>query len=304
LTEQLEQQLDSFDANERKQALATLHEQAEAGYIELPELGESVNIHCHTFFSYNAYGYSPSKFAWLARKAGLAVVGTVDFDVLDALDEFRQACRLLGLKGCSGLETRVFVPEFATRVINSPGEPGISYHMGVGFPSATVPQDQVAFLGRLKEMAQQRNRDLMGRVNEHLHPVVLDYERDVVALTPAGNATERHMCSAYARKAVELFGEGDKLAKFWTEKLGVDAAPLGLPEGRDLLNTIRAKTMKRGGVGYVLPDKGSFPLMADTNQFIAASGGMPVHTWLDGTSDGEQAIEELLDLLGKRPQCP
>jgi len=54
--------------------------------------------------------------------------------------------------------------------------------------------------------------------------------------------------------------------------------------------------MKRGGVGYVRPDKGSFPLMADTNQFILAAGGMPVHTWLDGSSDGEQAIEELLDV--------
>jgi hypothetical protein len=296
LTEQLEQQLDSFDAGQREQALATLCEQANSGYIELPEPNGFVNLHCHTFFSYNAYGYSPSKFAWLARKAGLAVVGTVDFDVLDALDEFRQACRLLGLKGCSGLETRVFVPEFATRVINSPGEPGISYHMGVGFPSATVPEDQTAFLGSLKEMAQQRNRGLMERVNEYLRPVELDYERDLLTLTPAGNATERHMCSAYARKAVELFGEGDELTAFWTEKLGVDAAPLGLPEGRDLMNTIRAKTMKRGGVGYVQPDKGSFPLMADTNRFILASGGMPVHTWLDGTSDGEQAIEELLDV--------
>jgi len=296
LTEQLEQQLDSFDAGQREQALATLCEQANSGYIQLPEPNGFVNLHCHTFFSYNAYGYSPSKFAWLARKAGLAVVGTVDFDVLDALDEFRQACKLLGLKGCSGLETRVFVPEFATRVINSPGEPGISYHMGVGFPSAAVPENQTAFLDRLKEMAQQRNRGLMQRVNEYLSPVELDYEGDLLPLTPAGNATERHMCSAYARKAVELFGEGDKLAAFWTEKLGVDAAPLGLPEGRDLMNTIRAKTMKRGGVGYVQPDKGSFPMMADTNRFILASGGMPVHTWLDGTSDGEQAIEELLDV--------
>ena len=296
MTEQLEQQLDSFDAGQREQALATLCEQANSGYIQLPEPNGFVNLHCHTFFSYNAYGYSPSKFAWLARKAGLAVVGTVDFDVLDALDEFRQACKLLGLKGCSGLETRVFVPEFATRVINSPGEPGISYHMGVGFPSAAVPENQTAFLDRLKEMAQQRNRGLMQRVNEYLSPVELDYEGDLLPLTPAGNATERHMCSAYARKAVELFGEGDKLAAFWTEKLGVDAAPLGLPEGRDLMNTIRAKTMKRGGVGYVQPDKGSFPMMADTNRFILASGGMPVHTWLDGTSDGEQAIEELLDV--------
>jgi hypothetical protein len=297
LIEKLEQQLDSFDAGQRKQALLSLLDKVKAGAIELPEPGRFVNIHCHTFFSYNTYGYSPTKFAWLARKAGLAVVGTTDFDVLDALDEFREACGLLGLKGCSGMETRVYVPEFSTRVINSPGEPGISYHMGVGFPNSKVPASQRKFLRGLKETAQKRNRDLMQRVNRHLSPIEPDYERDVLTLTPAGNATERHMCLAYARKARDHFGAtSDKLAEFWSQKLGGDAKKLGLPEGRDLLNTIRAKTMKRGGVGYVQPDSGSFPLMADMNRFILAAGGMPVHTWLDGTSDGEKAMEELLDV--------
>jgi hypothetical protein len=296
LIEELEQQLDSFDPAERKRTLLALVEKVNKGEVTFCAAGRFVNLHCHTFFSYNTYGYSPTKFAWLARKAGLALVGTVDFDVLDALDEFREACRLLDLKGCSGLETRVYVPEFSTRVINSPGEPGISYHMGVGFPSANVPASQQGFLRGLKQTAQQRNRDLMQRVNEYLRPVELDYERDVLVLTPAGNATERHMCLAYARRAVEVFGQSDKLAEFWSQKLGTDAMLLGLPEGRDLLNTIRAKTMKRGGVGYVQPDKGSFLPMADTNRFILAAGGMPVHTWLDGLSDGEQAIEELLDV--------
>ena len=296
LIETLERQLDSFDPAERKGALLALLEEVKSGEIPFCDSCSYVNLHCHTFFSYNAYGYSPTKFAWLARKAGLAVVGTTDFDVLDALDEFREACRLLGLKGCSGLETRVYVPEFATRVINSPGEPGISYHMGVGFPSATVPGSQEAFLRGLKNTAQQRNRELMQRVNRYLSPVEIDYERDVLILTPAGNATERHMCLAYARKAGDLFGQSHKLVEFWSQKLGADSVQLGLPEGRDLLNMIRAKTMKRGGVGYVQPDKGSFPLMADTNRFILAAGGMPVHTWLDGSSDGEQAIEELLDV--------
>jgi len=105
LTEQLERQLDSFDAVERERALVEL----------CGKVGRFVNLHCHTFFSYNSYGYSPTKFAWLARKAGLAVVGTVDFDVLDALDEFRRACRLLGLKGCSGLETRVYTSRNSPR---------------------------------------------------------------------------------------------------------------------------------------------------------------------------------------------
>jgi hypothetical protein len=294
--DELESRLDNFNAVERRQALIGLIELAKSGEITLAEPGEYVNLHCHTFFSYNTYGYSPTKFAWLARKAGLAVAGTVDFDVLDAVEEFLDASRLLGLKGCAGLETRVYVPEFASRVITSPGEPGISYHMGVGFPGGQLQGKQREFLLNLRKTAQKRNMDLMGRVNNYLRPVVLDYEQDVVVLTPAGNPTERHLCLAYARKAQEIFGETESLGKFWTEKLGVDANKLGLPEGRDLLNTIRAKTMKRGGVGYVQPDKGSFPLMADTNRFILAAGAIPVHTWLDGTSDGEKAIEELLDV--------
>jgi len=296
MIEELEGQLDSFEAVERKRALAELCELAELDKIDLPEIGTDVNVHCHTFFSYNTYGYSPSKFAWLARKKGLAVAGVVDFDVLDALEEFLDACRILGLKGCAGLESRVYVPEFATRVMTSPGEPGITYHMGVGFPTAELQGAEKDFLLNLRKTAQQRNRELMGRVNEHLRPAELDYRRDVQVLTPSGNATERHMCLAYARKAAKLFGGGKELAEFWSRKLGVAIDPAWLPENRGILDAIRARTMKRGGVGYVQPDKGAFPLMADMNRFVAAAGGIPVLTWLDGTSEGEKDIEELLEV--------
>jgi len=303
LIEELEHKLDSFDPAERKQALMSLCEKVTAGEIIMPEAGRAVNMHCHTFFSYNTYGYSPSKFAWLARKAGLAAAQVVDFDVLDAVEEFLNAAKMLNLKGCGGMETRVFVPEFADRIINSPGEPGISYHMGVGFPSSEVKSDQKKFLLGLKETAQQRNHDLIDRVNKYLKPVTLDYKEDVLPLTPSNNPTERHICLAYARKAQEIFGQKESLADFWSEKLGTNAPAASceaiagsLPEGRDLLNTIRAKTMKRGGVGYMQPDKGSFPTMADMNRFILAAGAIPTMTWLDGTSDGEKAIEELLQV--------
>ena len=150
MIEKLEQKLDSFNAAERKEALCALCERIKAGDVSLAQQASDVNLHCHTFFSYNSYGYSPSKFAWLARKKGLAVAGVVDFDVLDALDEFLEAARMLNLKACAGLETRVFVPEFSDRVINSPGEPGISYHMGVGFPAAKLQGTQQRFLDGLR----------------------------------------------------------------------------------------------------------------------------------------------------------
>jgi hypothetical protein len=287
MSELLERQLDSFDAAQRHGALASLWRQAAEGLIALPKPGTAVNLHAHTFFSYNAYGYSPSKYAWLARKAGLAAAGIVDFDVLDGLEEFLEAGRLLGLKTCVSLESRVFVPEFATRVINSPGEPGIAYHMGVGFTNA-APRP---FLAEMRGAAAQRTRDLLARVNRHTQPVELDYENDVAAITPKGNATERHLCEAFERKAAGVFPDPAARAAFWKEKLG-DAPPAGAK----LQNLIRAKTMKKGGVGYAQPGEGSFPLMADMNRFVLESGAIPTLTWLDGTSEGEKCIEELFQV--------
>lgn len=293
---QLENALDSFNPAERKRALSLLSEQARKGRIKLPDPATDVNLHCHTFFSYNCYGYSPSKFAWLARKQGLAVAGVVDFDVLDALSEFHHAAETVGLKAAAGIETRVFIPQFQTRVINSPGEPGISYHMATGLPGVELKDNEQKFLTNLSETAQQRNRDLTKRVNQYLKPVELDYENDVLTLTPSGNATERHISLAYARKAANIFPDKDHLASFWAEKLNCPKDSFDLPEAVNLLNTIRAKTMKRGGPGYVQPGKGSFPTLKDTNDFILAAGGIPTMTWLDGTNQGERDIEELLEV--------
>jgi hypothetical protein len=296
LSKHPESTLDSFDRQERIESLRGLLKKARTGEITLAAPNESVNIHCHTFFSFNSYGYSPTHFAWLAKKAGLAVAGITDFDVLDGLEEFLEACSILHLKGTASIETRVYVPEFGDKVINSPGEPGISYHMGVGMPRAEAGEGQRAFLARLKDTAQQRNRELMGRVNKYLSPVELDYEQDLVPLTPAANPTERHMCVAYARKAQQVFCDKQKLADYWTQKLGTDAKALGLPEGGKLLDVIRLKTMKKGGVGYVQPDKGSFPTMQQMNEFVQAAGGISTHTWLNGLSDGEKEIEGLLEV--------
>jgi hypothetical protein len=284
MTDPIEQQLDSYDFERRHEALLKLCEQARNGKGDLPRPGTDVNLHAHTFFSYNAYGYSPSRYAWLARKHGLAAAGIVDFDVLDGVEEFLEAGRIAGLKTCASVESRVFVPEFATRVINSPGEPGIAYHMGIGFSSAA----QHPFLTEMRKAAERRTREMLTRVNEYLRPVELDYEKDVVPLTPKGNATERHLCEAFEKKAKAVFPSEEQRNAFWKEKLG-DAPPAGAK----LQNLIRSKTMKKGGVGYAQPGQGSFPRMADMNRFVLECGGIPTMAWLDGTSEGEKAIEEL-----------
>ena len=292
--ESIETQLNDLDPKKRKNALDMLCDMAAKGAIVFPEPGNAVNLHCHTSFSYNGYGYSPSFIPWRARCEGLLAVGCVDFDVLDAVDEFLAACRTLGIRGCAGLETRVFIPSFATREINSPGEPGIAYYMGVGYVSST-PTDHT-LLGELKAMAQQRNRGIMERVNAYLGAVSLDYDRDVAPLTPKGNATERHLCMAYDAKSREVFPDADRRAAFWAEKLGVEAMSLktSFADPPTFQGVIRAKTMKAGGPGYVKPEGPDFPSLERLSAFALDMGAIPTYAWLDGTTPGEQDIEALL----------
>jgi hypothetical protein len=289
---QLEQALNHFDPAVRRSALINLLREQGA---PAPWRGIA-NMHCHTFFSFNAYGYSPTGLAWLARQEGIDLMGIVDFDVLDAVSEFLDACELTGVRGSAGIETRVYVPEFATREINSPGEPGVLYHMAIGFTQTAVPAAAQAIVDELRMQSAARNRALIARVNAYLDPVTVDYDADVLPLTPAGNATERHIVVAYIRAAERTF---DNAAPFWAERLGLERAACekAMADSAGFQNMVRSKLMKRGGPGYMQPDAGTFPHVERLHELAHHCRALPCAAWLDGASEGEQAMEELLTLL-------
>lgn len=293
----LEERLNDFRPAARAAALEMLVERVASGEVTLPPVGEHFNLHAHSFFSFNGYGYSPTYLAWAGRKRGLCAMGLVDFDVLDGVDEFLQACERVGIRSCASLETRVFVPEFGDRVINSPGEPGIAYHMGVGFVQGAVADRTL--LDQFRAIANGRTQDLVKRVNAHLAAVALDYETEVLPQTPKGNATERHVCAAYEEKARAVFPEAGARVAYWSERLGLapEVVQACVDDAPTLQGHIRAKTMKAGGVGYVQPSGPDFPRAADVNAFSRAQGAIPTLAWLDGTTAGEQCLAELLEVM-------
>ncbi|RIK50161.1 MAG: hypothetical protein DCC57_12290 [Chloroflexi bacterium] len=293
---ELEAQLNDFRPDVRAAAVGELLRRHPTAPVPPAEMA---NMHCHTFFSFNAYGYSPTGLAWLGRSQGYQLMGIVDFDVLDGVDEFLAACDQTGVRGSAGIETRVYLPEFEQYEMNSPGEPGVLYHMGIGFATTQVGPEAAALIAELRGQSAARNQGLIERVNTHLAPVTIDYAADVLPLTPAGNATERHIVVAYLRAAETHYADAAARTRFWAGKLQMaeDAVATAMNSTAGFQNLVRAKLMKQGGVGYVQPGHDTFPPIDKLHAMILACGALPCAAWLDGTTSGEERIEELLDLL-------
>lgn len=289
------EKLDAFDDGTRRAALRALARDA-----SFASAGTNVNMHCHSFYSYNADGWSPSHIALEARQQSLYAVGLCDFDVLDGLDEFLTAGALLGIRATVNLETRAYVRALADVDISSPGEPGVSYVMGAGFvrlPGKDTAQAEGLDLYRRN--ARARNEALLARINPQVPDIALDYERDVLPLTPAGVATERHIVRAYVGRAAAAFETETALAEFWARLLKTDyESALELQAGRAALeDKVRSRFAKRGGLGYEQPSEDTFPPIEEFMTWVASCGAVPMATWLDGTSGGERDPEALLGCM-------
>lgn len=287
-------QLDSFDPDTRRRALELL---VASGPDARGEEDGNVNMHLHSFFSYNALGYSPSRLAWEARNRGLYAAGVCDFDVLDGLEEFLRAGQIVGLRTAVYLETRAYMPEYADVDISSPGEPGVTYIMGAGF--GRVPEAGTDEMDRLLEYryaAAQRNIALVERINIRVPEIAIDYAADVLPLTPSGNATERHIVSACVTKAAGVYESADSLAAFWGRVLNMDADTIAdrIADRPWLEDAARSRLAKRGGLGYEQPSEDTFPRADKFIDWVAACGAIPMVTWLDGTSGGEKDPAALL----------
>ena len=286
--------LNSFNPAEREAKL----EKILNSRISFSEPGKNVNMHIHTFFSYNADNFSPSRVALEAKLQGFYAAGIIDFDVIDGKDEFLKAGELLGLRTNVGVETRTFNTDFSDKEIDSPGEPGVSYVAGSGF-AKDFPEEsfQSIRLAEYRENSAKRNLALIEKINTCVHVIAIDYEKNVLPLAPSGNATERHIIKAYINSADEKFDNPEKLTDFWSDILGVtkDKTVKLLSDLPEMENVVRAKFAKRGGFGYVQPSINTFPLIDDFFSFVKSCAAIPMESWLDGTSEGEADPKKLLE---------
>jgi len=218
MNKEIEEKLLSFDYEERKKGIYILKEKIEKEEIKKLKNPPYLNFHIHSFHSFNYKNWSPSRIVFEGWKQNLKYTGVVDFDTLIATEEALFTGEILNMKVVCGFESRVFLPELKDKVINSPKEPGIYYLCGKGFRKKIEAQTQEGkFFSKLKEIAQNRNKKVIKKLNEFLKDVQIEYEKDLLPLTPSNNPTERHIVVAYQRKSEEILKE--KVDDFWAEIL-------------------------------------------------------------------------------------
>ncbi len=151
----------------------------------------------------------------------------------------------------------------------------------------------------MRDMARRRNVGVMERVNDYLDTVRLDYDTDVLPLTPSGNATERHMLAAYDAKARAVIGEPGARgilgegAEHWRDRGGCSARQHAGSAREDALE---ADEVRRRGVRRRRSSE-TFPTVDTVIEMIKGIDALPTMTWLDGTSPGESDMPALLGLM-------
>jgi len=260
------------------------------------------NCHIHTSESFSVFR-SPSEAVWQAAREGIAVLGINDHYTVAGHEEFRRACEIAGIAAGFSIEAVAVDREAADAglKLNDPDNPGRIYLCGKGitrYPDSSTPEMQN--LARMRAALERRNRQITVKV-EQLFRDRLGVDgptwENVVALTPRGNATERHVAFAVLLTLRELAREqGKPLAELVTALCGV--APPHAGDDAALQIFLRAKLMKAGAPCFVPEDPDAFVSVAELRKIFLAFGSIPTYPILGNpVLAGEQNIEALLDRL-------
>jgi hypothetical protein len=261
-----------------------------------------INLHIHTNESFSVFR-SPSEAVAQAVREGVAVLGINDHYTTAGHDEFRRACALAGLEAGFAMEAVAMdrAAQAAGELLNDPDNPGRVYLCAKGvthYPSETSEAGRT--LVRMRDGVARRSREMAGRVAE------LFRERlgadgpawpEVLALTPRGNVTERHVAKTALARVRELAAERAEDAAALLARLCATPPPAGA-DGAALQNFIRGKLLKSGGPCFVREAEDAFISFEELRRLFLAFGAVPTYPVLGNpVTGGERDVGKLLDRL-------
>ena len=282
--------LDKLNAPTKEERLNALKELV-AIETDKPEKRENdANNHIHTIYSFSPY--SPTKAAYMAYRAGLTSAGIMDHDSLSGVDEFKKACKILGIGSTCGVEVRCkFDRGFGK--INHPDQENCIYMAAHGIPAQNVKAFN-DYLEPYRQKRYERDAKMCSLISNKFNKfgINLDYDKDVKPLSQAhegGSVTERHLLYALAIKLAERFGRTKDLISFLEEDLNLSVSEkikgfLLDSENEhflyDLLGVLKADT----AFFYMDADE-EMPMAEDFVKVALGFGAIPAYAYLGDVGD-------------------
>lgn len=256
------------------------------------------NLHIHTNESFSVFR-SPTEAVWQAVCEGVAVFGINDHYTTAGHDEFCRACAIACLPATFSMEAVAMDREAEAEgeLTNDPGNPGRTYLCAKGITRIPVGDSPaMRALATMRAALERRNREMTAKLG------TLFVERmgvegplwdDVVALTPRGNTTERHVSKA-ALLRLRAVGGPDIVCAVARLCGGEPAAA----DDATLQNFIRAKLLKAGAPCFVEEAPDAFLTIEEMRDLFLAFGAIPTYPVLaNPVTHREEDIPALLGRL-------
>ncbi|NQT19994.1 MAG: hypothetical protein HQ592_09835, partial [Planctomycetes bacterium] len=240
---------------DRLEALAQLKHLADTGKTPSPKRRRGTNTHIHTNESFGIFR-SPSEAAWQGFLAGLDVLGINDHYTIDGHDEFREACRILGLRATFSMEAVAMDTSLRDAGVrcNDPGNAGRTYLSAKGIVTPLAEGSKGGNdLDIMKRSLMDRNRKIVEKLNKLMAPLEPKLQMvfgDVLVFTPRGNTTERHVCQSLAELIARSIPDQSMRMEYIT-KLAGDIEESDLANDASYQNMLRARLVKAGRPAYV-----------------------------------------------------
>jgi len=292
---------------DRLEALAELRWLADAGRMPAPQARRGTNTHVHTCESFSIFR-SPSDAAWQGFLAGLDVLGINDHYTIGGHDEFREACRIVGLRPTFSMEAVAVDASLLADGIrcNDPGNPGRTYLSAKGIIHPLAPDSPGhRDLDMMKNALRRRNEQIVANLNAllaRLQPALrLSFEDDVLTLTPRGNTTERHVCQALAELIERSIPDRAARVDFLRRLCGEFDADKDLASDAAYQNMLRAALVKAGRPAYAEESSEAFISWERMISMYLEYGSIPAYPVLGNpVVELEEDLEKLFDMIAGR----
>jgi hypothetical protein len=290
------------ETRNRIDTVARLREFAEEGKIERRGRPGGINTHIHTAKSFSFFA-SPSEAVWQAYVERLAVLGINDHNTLAGHEEFGKACRAAGIRPAFSMEAIAMWGEAQKKgdAVNDAANPGQAYLSAKGVTRAPGPR-AAADLEHMNQKLRDRNREITGKL-ARLFATRLGIAGavtwdGVLALTPHGQPTERHVVLLAARALEASHPEPSERNAAAARLAGEEPPEEAVQDSARLQDFLRAMLLKKGKPAHVKESPEAFLPIARLVELALELGANPAYPVLgDPVTPWEEDLDRLLDRL-------